>query len=56
LTHRLVTADAGYYVLGELSVIAAFAAVWATARTVLDARGALVAILIIDGLHYFTRE
>lgn len=51
--HRVITADMAYYVLGELSVVAAFAAVWATARAMLNAMGALVAVLIIDGLHYF---
>src|SRR5262249_36744329 len=37
----------------ELVVIAAFALVFATARPVVGAAGAFVAVLIIDGLHYF---
>ncbi len=34
-------------------MVAAFALVWATARPLVGARGALVAVLIVDGLHYF---
>ena len=34
-------------------MVAAFALVWATARPLVGALGALVAVLIIDGLHYF---
>ena len=35
-------------------MVAAFALVWAMARPLVGAVGALVAILIIDGLHYFS--
>jgi hypothetical protein len=39
MAHRVVDADVAYYVLGELSFVAAFAAVWATARTILNTMG-----------------
>src|SRR5436309_4860028 len=51
--HRLVGLDAVYYALAQLCVVGAFAAVWLTARPLVGARGALVAVLILDGLHYF---
>jgi 4-amino-4-deoxy-L-arabinose transferase-like glycosyltransferase len=53
IMHRLFGADAAYYALAQIAVIAAFAAVWATARPLVGATGALVAVLIIDGMHYF---
>ena len=37
----------------RLAVVAAFALVWVMARPLVGAVGALVAVLIIDGLHYF---
>src|SRR6516165_7214889 len=53
LLHRAIGIDTAYYALAQLAVIGAFAAVYATARRLVGAVGALVAILIIDGLHYF---
>jgi Dolichyl-phosphate-mannose-protein mannosyltransferase len=53
LLYRLVGIDAAYYALAQLSVIAAFALVWLTARRLVGPLGALVAVLILDGLHYF---
>jgi 4-amino-4-deoxy-L-arabinose transferase-like glycosyltransferase len=53
IMYRLFGADVAYYALAQAAVIVAFAAVWATARPIVGARGALVAVLIIDGLHYF---
>jgi 4-amino-4-deoxy-L-arabinose transferase-like glycosyltransferase len=53
IMHRLFGADVAYYALAEVVVIAAFALVWATARPLVGPIRALVAILIIDGLHYF---
>jgi len=35
-------------------VIIAFVAAWLTARPLIGATGALAAILIIDGMHYFS--
>ncbi len=53
IMHRLFGTDAAYYALAQLAVIVAFVAVWATARKLVGATGALVAVLIIDGMHYF---
>jgi 4-amino-4-deoxy-L-arabinose transferase-like glycosyltransferase len=53
IMHRLFGTDAAYYALAQAVVIVAFAAVWATARPLVGAAGALIAVLIIDGMHYF---
>ena len=53
LVHQLVGVDAAYYALAQIAVVGAFAVVWATARPLVGAVGALVAVLILDGLHYF---
>jgi 4-amino-4-deoxy-L-arabinose transferase-like glycosyltransferase len=53
IMHRAFGTDAAYYAVAQLAVIAAFVAVWATARPLIGATGALVAVLIIDGMHYF---
>jgi 4-amino-4-deoxy-L-arabinose transferase-like glycosyltransferase len=45
--------DVAYYAFSQLTVIAAFGVVWAMALPLVGPLGALVAILIIDGLHYF---
>src|SRR6516164_4960272 len=46
LVYRTVGVDAAYYALAQIAVVAAFAAVWLTARP-------LVGGLFLDGLHYF---
>src|SRR5262245_34299536 len=51
--HRLIGIEAAYYALAQLAVIGAFAAVWLLARPLVGALGALVAVLILDGMHYF---
>jgi 4-amino-4-deoxy-L-arabinose transferase-like glycosyltransferase len=51
--HQALGIEAAYYALAQLAVIAAFVAVWMTARPLIGAVGALVAVLILDGLHYF---
>src|SRR6266849_6816370 len=53
LLYRVLGVDAAYYALAQIAVIAAFAAVWSTARPLIGPVGALVAVLILDGLHYF---
>src|SRR5580658_7681906 len=53
IVHRLVGSDAAYYALAQAVVIVACALVFATARPLVGAVGALVAVLIIDGMHYF---
>ncbi len=52
IVYRAAGVDAAYYAFAQLVVVAAFALVWATARPLVGARGALVAVLIVDGLHY----
>jgi 4-amino-4-deoxy-L-arabinose transferase-like glycosyltransferase len=51
--YRLFGHDLAYYALAQVTVLAAFAAVWATARPLVGPLGALLSILIADGLHYF---
>jgi 4-amino-4-deoxy-L-arabinose transferase-like glycosyltransferase len=51
---RMFGPDLFYYLLAQITVVAAFALVFALARRLVGATGALVAILILDGLHYFT--
>jgi 4-amino-4-deoxy-L-arabinose transferase-like glycosyltransferase len=53
IMYRLFGADVAYYALAQIAVVVAFVAVWAVARTIVGVRGALVSVLIIDGLHYF---
>ncbi len=53
IAYRLFGTDAAYYAIGQASVLIAFAAVFATAVPLVGARRALIAVLIIDGLHYF---
>src|SRR3984885_15378937 len=53
IVHRLFGADIAYYALAQAVVVIAFALVFAAARPVVGAAGALVAVLIVDGLHYF---
>jgi hypothetical protein len=51
---RLFGPDVFFYAMSQLAVIAAFVGVWALARRLVGPIAALVAVLIIDGLHYFT--
>jgi 4-amino-4-deoxy-L-arabinose transferase-like glycosyltransferase len=51
--HQTLGIEVAYYALAQLAVVAAFAVVWVTARPLVGAVGALVALLIVDGLHYF---
>ena len=51
--YQLFGTDAAIYALGQIAVIVAFVAVWLTARPLVGSTGALAAILIIDGMHYF---
>jgi hypothetical protein len=52
IAHQLIGHDFAYYMLAELTVTAALAFVYATARPLIGATGALVSVLIVDGLHY----
>jgi 4-amino-4-deoxy-L-arabinose transferase-like glycosyltransferase len=51
--HRVLGADIVYYATAQVAVLIAFALVFALSRRLVGAVGALVGILIIDGLHYF---
>ena len=53
IVHRSLGVDAAYYAMAQAAVVIAFALVFATARPLVGAAGALVAVLIIDGMHYF---
>jgi len=53
-TYRLFGPDLFFYALSQLTVLATFALIWVMARQLVGPVGALVAILIIDGMHYFT--
>jgi 4-amino-4-deoxy-L-arabinose transferase-like glycosyltransferase len=53
VTYRVFGVDTAYYAFAEIVVLVAFMAVWLTARPLVGAAGALAAILIIDGMHYF---
>ena len=53
LAYRTFGSDFALYCLGQISVLAAFAAVWALMLRIANPAAALAAVLIIDGLHYF---
>jgi len=53
IMYRAFGADIAYYATAQATVVIAFALVFATARPLLGAAGALLAVLIIDGMHYF---
>jgi hypothetical protein len=44
--------DLAYYLLAQAAVVAALAVIWLAARRLTGPLGALVAVLIVDGLHY----
>ena len=52
IAYRLVGHDFAYYLLAQIAVVTAFAVVFAMARPLIGGVGALVAVLIVDGLHY----
>jgi hypothetical protein len=53
IAYRTFDSDFAYYGLAQISVLAAFAAVWALMLRIATPGAAFAAILIIDGLHYF---
>jgi len=53
IAHRTLDSDVAYYVLGQLSVLAAFAAVWTGMLRIATPAAAAAAVLVIDGLHFF---
>src|SRR5215468_3022577 len=53
IAHRAFDSDIAYYALAQLSVLAAFAAVWAIMLRIATPAAAAASVLIIDGLHFF---
>ncbi|HEX3937900.1 MAG TPA: glycosyltransferase family 39 protein [Xanthobacteraceae bacterium] len=53
ILYRSFGVDGAYYALAQAVVVIAFALVFVTARRMVGATGALVGVLIIDGMHYF---
>jgi 4-amino-4-deoxy-L-arabinose transferase-like glycosyltransferase len=53
VAHLGFDSDFAYYCLAQLSVLTAFAAVWALMLRIAAPAAALAALLIIDGLHFF---
>ncbi len=52
IAYRVAGHDVAYYLLAQVAVVAALAIVWLAARPLVSPLGALVAVLIVDGLHY----
>ena len=50
--YRLVGHDFAYYLLAQIAIVAAFALIYAAALPLVGSLGALVSVLIVDGLHY----
>ena len=53
-SYRLAGHDFAYYLLAQVAVVAALWLVFLTARPIAGPIGALIAVLIVDGLHYFS--
>ena len=53
VAYQLVGHDFAYYLLAQIAVAAGFAFVFLAARALVGTTGALVSVLIVDGLHYF---
>jgi len=53
IAYRLFGLDTVYYLIAQITVLTAFTLVWMLARRLVGPAGALVAVLIVDGLHYF---
>ena len=52
-TYRLLGPDLFYYALSQIAVLTAFVLVWSMARRLIGSAGALLAVLMLDGMHYF---
>jgi 4-amino-4-deoxy-L-arabinose transferase-like glycosyltransferase len=53
ITYRIFGRDLFYYLLAQAVIVVTFVFIWLTARPLVGALGALVALLIVDGQHYF---
>src|SRR6188508_874370 len=54
IVYRLAGHDFAYYLLAQAAVVTALWLVFLTARPIAGPVGALIAVLIVDGLHYFS--
>lgn len=52
IAYRIAGHDVAYYLLAQVAVVAALAIIWMAARPLAGPLGALVAVLIVGGLHY----
>jgi 4-amino-4-deoxy-L-arabinose transferase-like glycosyltransferase len=52
VAYRLVGHDFAYYLLAQIAVAVSFTFVYLMARPLVGGVGALIAVLIVDGLHY----
>ncbi len=52
IAYRIAGQDFAYYLLAQIAVVAALAVIYFMARPLTGPVGALVAVLIVDGLHY----
>ena len=52
IIHRVIGHDFAYYLLAQIAIVAALWLIWLTARPLVGPVGALVSVLIVDGLHY----
>src|SRR3569832_1706453 len=52
IAYRVTGHDFSYYLLAQIAVCAALAVIYLAARPLVGGTGALVAVLIVDGLHY----
>src|SRR4249920_921136 len=53
IVYRLAGHDFAYYLLAQAAVVTGLWLVFLTARPIAGPIGALIAVLIVDGLHYF---
>jgi 4-amino-4-deoxy-L-arabinose transferase-like glycosyltransferase len=53
ITYRIFGRDLFLYLLSQAVIVVTFVLIWQTARPLVGPLGALVAVLIVDGLHYF---
>src|SRR5262245_44165127 len=53
IVYRLAGHDFAYYLLAQAAVVTALWLIYLTARPIAGPVGALIAVLIVDGLHYF---
>jgi 4-amino-4-deoxy-L-arabinose transferase-like glycosyltransferase len=53
IVYRLFGIDAGYYLISQIAIVSTFALVFALGLRVAGPIPALVAVLMLDGLHYF---